>query len=478
MTVVQGPSGGVASGDPRAAESGLRVLADGGSSVDAALAMAVTQWVVNGPICGPGGDLFVLHVDDGTSRVYSGWSRVPFGFPPDGPVDSHGPRSAVVPGAMSGVDAAWKAAGRVPWRRLFEDAIALADGHEVTPWMATSYASVEAKGHLSALRAVLDTDQAPTVGERVSCRRLKATLGVLADDGADAFYRGSLAAAILSASRADGAYLRADDLDAMTGHAGPATTVALDDMTIAYPPPPSQSGITADMLAAAGAEMAAESRSFANATAPVAMDQLIARCIVGVPGTATSIATDGVSAAVVVHSLAGVQYGSGWVAGDTAIALGNRVGTSLTTRPDLAAANPVPGSVLPHTLSAAWFDGGDRWLLIATPGGDRQVQWLAQAGQRFRRGEPLSAIVGGPRWFVCPEGDRFGVPGGIGKEWFLFAEPGIEWSEDADLASFAIKRVDNVGGGLQAVELEDGTWRLGSDPRSGGTALAGGATDV
>jgi gamma-glutamyltranspeptidase len=172
--------------------------------------------------------------------------------------------------------------------------------------------------------------------------------------------------------------------------------------------------------------------------------------------------------AAVVHSLAGVQFGTGWIAGDTGIALGNRVGTSLSTRADLPAANPKPGAVLAHTLSAAMFRSGDRAVLVATPGGDRQVQWLAQAGQRFRRGAGIEEIATGPRWFVCPVGDRFGVPGGIGKEWFLFAEPGIAWEHETSVAGYAVRRVESGGGGIQTIERTPAGWALATDPRMAG----------
>lgn len=54
--------GVVASGHPLAAAAGRRVLREGGGAGDAVLAMAFTQWVVNAPLCGPGGDMFLLHV--------------------------------------------------------------------------------------------------------------------------------------------------------------------------------------------------------------------------------------------------------------------------------------------------------------------------------------------------------------------------------------------------------------------------------
>ena len=173
-----------------------------------------------------------------------------------------------------------------------------------------------------------------------------------------------------------------------------------------------------------------------------------------------------------MHSLAGTQFGSAWVAGETGIAFGNRVGTALSTRADLPAANPRPGEVLPHTLSAAFVRQDGRSMTVATPGGDRQVQWLAQAIQRFRRGATAREIADGPRWFVCPEGDRFGVPAGIGSPWFAFAEPGIEWSRAARCAGYDVRPVESVGGGLQIVVHDGSSTEFASDPRSGGGVAA------
>lgn len=471
-----GPHGGVASGHPAAAAAGLDVLEHGGSSVDAVLAMAFAQWVVSGPLCGPGGDLVILHVGDGRATAFGGWSRTPLGFGVSGPIVTSGPAGAAVPGSLAGAEAAWKHAGRLPWARLFDGALELAAGHEVTSWMARSYAGVDERGHGAALRAVLDTDHVPVAGEQVSCSRLGRTLSTVAAHGARAFYDGPLADEILAACRDGGPPITAEDFALVEPSVDHVDELDLGDVQVVLTPRPSQGAITARLLAAVDPDLPVESRAFAEAVAPVTERELTDRCVVGVPGTAVSAATDGTTAAVVVHSLAGVQYGTGWVAGDTGVAFGNRAGTALSTRPELPAAHPVPGAALPHTLSAAWFRGPSRDLLIATPGGDRQVQWLAQSGQRFRRGEALEAIVSGPRWFVCPEGDRFGVPGGIGSEWFMFAEPGIDWAGDAEAAGYRVRPTNTVGGGLQAVERHRDGWRVGSDPRAGGgTAPAPGS---
>ncbi|HEU5149906.1 MAG TPA: gamma-glutamyltransferase [Iamia sp.] len=448
----------------------MDALRRGGSSVDAALAAAFTQWAVSSPVCGPGGDLFVLHVEGDDVTTYGGWSSTPARLDPTAELPARGGGSAVVPGALAGAEAAWRAAGRLPWRSLFTDAVAHAEGHEVTPWMAASYASCVAKGQADALEAVIGRRDAPAVGETVACPDLGRSLGRIAEAGAAALRDGALGAEVAAAAEADGLALRADDLAAVTAQVAPGERTDLGDCTVTVPGAPSQAGIAAQLLAAVDPAVDPASTAFCAAVAPLTRDLLVERCTVGLPGTAVSMAADATSTAVVVHSLAGVQYGSGWVARGTGIALGNRVGTALSTRADLPAANPVPGAVVPHTLSAAVVRLGGVDTVVATPGGDRQVQWLAQAVQRVRRSAPLPVVVGGPRWFVCPEGDRFGVPGGIGSEWFCFAEPGIAWAGDPTVAGFAVRPVDWVGGGLQAIARGPRGIHPAGDPRGGGTA--------
>lgn len=472
MTVGIAMQQGATSGHPLATRAGTDVLATGGSSVDAVLAMAFVQWVVSAPTCGPGGDLFVMHAEyvQGELRttVYGGWSRTPLRVNPDTDLVYSGPTGAVVPGALAGAEAAWQSKGRLPWRQLFEHAESLCAGHVVFPWMARCYAEVERRGHGAAMAAFFDESSLFAEGNSVSSSRFATTLRRIAEHGASDFFTGGLARSIVKASRDAGGRIEADDLAAQKASITNAMSVDLGDIQLKFPGYPSQASILGEILNAAPMNVCAEDRAFAEIVAPLTKQALIDRCVVGIPGTAVAVATDGNSAAVVVHSLAGVQFGTGWIAGDTGIALGNRLGTALSNRIDLPAANPKPGEALPHTLSAALFASDQRWMLIATPGGDRQVQWLAQAGQRFRQGASVNEIVSEPRWFVCPEGNRFGVPGGIDNEWFMFAEPGIHWYDESNTAGFRVRKMDNIGGGLQAICREQNEWTIASDPRSGG----------
>ena len=532
MTLSASGSAGVASGHPLATEAGIAALRAGGTAVDAALAGAFTQWVVNAPQCGPGGEMVALVARAGTGTaqgsiarrtsdeeradrsaddargdavVYGGWSRAPMAIEDreaSGEADAagrgwpatSGPRNAVVPGSLRGADAVWRAHGRLGWGDLFGGALAAAAGHTVTRRMSAFYKRVEDRGHVQALERTLGTDEAPVEGTEIRLPALAATLEAVAAHGADVFYRGSLSDRLVAAAVSEGALLRHDDLAAVRAIVEPAMRFDLDDIVVWVPGAPSQAPITPVLLAAVEPGVDPASRQFAEAAAPLVEQRLTEFCARGpapLSGTAVSTAVDSAGmSATVVHSLAGVQFGTGWVAGDTGVAFSNRVGTALSERRDLPGCNPRPGAVLPHTLSAAHVRlrarptatsaaaGGERWMTVATPGGDRQVQWLAQAVQRFRLGVEAADITAGPRWFVCPTGDRFGVPAGIGEPWYAFAEPGIEWRDDERLAGYEVRPVDDVGGGLQLVAATDseqgraGSVEVASDPRSGGAAAA------
>ena len=68
-SAVFGQNGIVSSNSPLAASVGLRVLQDGGTAFDAALAVAAVETVTIVPMCGLGGDSFILAYDANTRTV-------------------------------------------------------------------------------------------------------------------------------------------------------------------------------------------------------------------------------------------------------------------------------------------------------------------------------------------------------------------------------------------------------------------------
>lgn len=142
--------GMVAAANPLAVEAGLRVLRDGGSAVDAAVAIQAVLGLVEPQSSGLGGGAFLVFYDAKTHKVtaYDGREKAPSGATPDmfmGPDGKPLPfvkallsgRSSGVPGAVAMLAQAQKEHGKVAWNTLFSDAEKLAaDGFVVSPRLA------------------------------------------------------------------------------------------------------------------------------------------------------------------------------------------------------------------------------------------------------------------------------------------------------------------------------------------------------
>jgi gamma-glutamyltranspeptidase/glutathione hydrolase len=142
--------GMVAAANPLAVEAGLRVLRDGGSAVDAAVAIQAVLGLVEPQSSGLGGGSFLVFYDAKTGKVtaYDGREKAPSAASPDmflGPDGKPLPfvkvllsgRSSGVPGAVAMLSLAQKEHGKIAWSSLFKDAEKLADdGFVVSPRLA------------------------------------------------------------------------------------------------------------------------------------------------------------------------------------------------------------------------------------------------------------------------------------------------------------------------------------------------------
>ncbi|USQ96510.1 gamma-glutamyltransferase [Caulobacter sp. RL271] len=142
--------GMVAAANPLAVEAGLRVLRDGGSAVDAAVAIQAVLGLVEPQSSGLGGGAFMVFYDAKTGKVtaYDGRETAPSGAGPDMFLGNDGKplpfvtallsgRSTGVPGAVAMLAEAQKAHGKIAWSALFKDAETLADdGFVVSPRLA------------------------------------------------------------------------------------------------------------------------------------------------------------------------------------------------------------------------------------------------------------------------------------------------------------------------------------------------------
>ena len=267
---------------PEAVEAGATVLAAGGNALDATLACAFTQGVVDPMMCGLGG-LGVLTIHDpktGTQVVFDGLSPCPagahaemwsnlferecsdgYGFVLKGAPNEVGRSSVTVPSILRAFADAHAAFGRKPWGELFGGAIACArDGWMIRPHVHTMMVADErAYGRINiadklahtpdAARLYLRADGTPKrPGERVVNPDLAATLGSIARDGADAFYTGEIARRIAADMAAHGGLITEADLAAVRSRRVEPLRVPYRGHMLVLPPPPAGGIFVAEVL--------------------------------------------------------------------------------------------------------------------------------------------------------------------------------------------------------------------------------------
>jgi gamma-glutamyltranspeptidase/glutathione hydrolase len=149
------PHAMVAAANPLAVNAGLKVLQNGGSAMDAAVAVQMVLALVEPQSSSLAGGAFMVYFDGKTHKLtaYDGREVAPAGATPalflkdDGTPLGFGQaivsgHSAGVPGAIAMLYLAHKEHGRQPWGSLFSDAEKLADdGFIVSPRLAGMIAS-------------------------------------------------------------------------------------------------------------------------------------------------------------------------------------------------------------------------------------------------------------------------------------------------------------------------------------------------
>jgi gamma-glutamyltranspeptidase/glutathione hydrolase len=209
----------VSSADPRATAAGEAILAQGGSSVDAAIAVMLALTVVEPQSSGIGGGGFMVRAggSDGTLVTYDGRETAPASATPTRFLDGQGKvlgrdsrvfsgLSVGIPGNVALAAKAHAEHGKLPWAKLFEPAITLAeDGFVMNRRLYESLKGNKGRADKSAsAKAVFfgaDGEPLP-VGATVRVPELAATFRALAAQGPEALY-GSQPAADLAAHVAD-----------------------------------------------------------------------------------------------------------------------------------------------------------------------------------------------------------------------------------------------------------------------------------
>lgn len=207
----------VVTAHPLASEAGCSILTRGGSAVDAAVAVQAVLGLVEPQSSGLGGGAFMLHYRASDHRVmaYDGRETAPAAATPnhlrwiDDSAERTAPRPSArgsgrsigTPGVVRLLGLAHQDQGRRPWRELFAPAIRLASegfpiGGRMTAAIAGARADLMRDAEASA--AYLEADGRPkALGSTFRLPAYAETLTAIADQGADAFYTGPIAQAIV-----------------------------------------------------------------------------------------------------------------------------------------------------------------------------------------------------------------------------------------------------------------------------------------
>ncbi len=203
----------IAAANPLAAQAGLEMLRAGGSAVDAAIAVQMVLGFVEPESSGIGGGAFMLVYNPKTKQItsFDGREVAPASARPDMFLNAAGKarsKSEAIPGGLSvgipGVVAMLEMAhgkyGKLPWAKLFQPAIKLADeGFPVGPKLARTIRNFSRGASMPDIKAhFYHADGTPLAeGEIYKNPEYAQTLRRIAAGGAKAFYTGEIAQAIV-----------------------------------------------------------------------------------------------------------------------------------------------------------------------------------------------------------------------------------------------------------------------------------------
>ncbi len=523
----------VATAHPAATEAGLAMLAAGGNAFDAAVAVSAALAVVEPYSSGMGGGGFwMLRPEGERVVVVDGRETAPGAAHRDMYLDDKGevlpglsidgPLSAGIPGQPAALAHISRTYGRLPLSRALAPAIRLArEGFKVTPhyqkmagWRLDALnASPEAAA------AFLLDGEVPPLGHLIKQPELANTLEAMAERGAEGFYTGSVAEAMVAAVREAGGIWSLEDLAGYAVVERKPLLLKLDGRRIYTMPPPSSGGVAlismlrmldamdyekrsegeqnhllievmrrayrdraqflgdADFVevpverltGGAHARELAESIDMARATpsaelpgygAPEGGNDTTHFSILDREGNA-------VSATLSIN----YPFGSGFVAGDSGILLNDEM-DDFSAKPGVpnayglvgSEANAIaPGKRMLSSMSPTIIDSGERMVILGTPGGSRIITMVLQGIIESAEGGDAEAIVARPRLHHQYLPDK------------LFIEPRALDAiaiEELRERGHVVVESDSSWGNMQAVtwDKEGGEVKAGSDLRVEGRA--------
>jgi gamma-glutamyltranspeptidase / glutathione hydrolase len=273
---VMAANGMVVTSQPLAAQAGLQVLMRGGNAIDAAVTTAGVLSLTEPMMVGVASDLFAVIYIAKERKVYVlnasgtaptgatlehlqelGYHSDPKNWGPTSGMPPGGILPVTVPGGLWGWQALLERFGTLSFRELLEPAARYAEsGFPISERIASDWKLPNALP-LRGCCTQLDPDSVkvwylngkpPEPGQIFRNPELARTFRLLERQGADAFYKGEIARAIVAKSKSLGGTMTMEDLANYHGKwVEPAHTV-YHGYDVLELPPPSQAWATEEML--------------------------------------------------------------------------------------------------------------------------------------------------------------------------------------------------------------------------------------
>ncbi len=242
-----------------ACDGGAEILARGGNAVDAAVATAFALAVTH-PSAGNigGGGFMIVRTTSDEVTAFDYREKAPLKSTrtmyvgEDGKIDvrltSSGYLAPGVPGTVRGLELAHRTFGKLPWKDVMMPAVTLAEqGFTISDSLARGL-NAQLAGAMGRFPASVSAYGKPgggkwNGGDRLVLRDLGRTLRAIANDGADAFYKGWIADRIDADMKAHGGLITKADLAAYEAKTRVPVRGVYHGYEIVSMPPPSSGGV-------------------------------------------------------------------------------------------------------------------------------------------------------------------------------------------------------------------------------------------
>lgn len=494
---------------PLAAQAAAEIVGQGGNAIDVAIAAVLVSMSTEPGVCAltSGGYLTIWLPDSDPVTIDGNVSMPGRGSRHNDPAAACrrvvleygggvetliGAGSVATPAGIAALAHASREYGHLPWQALVEPAARIVgDGF---PLSAASYGYLKYSGESifgidpDSRKALFHSNgRLKTTGETVVVPHLAETLRILAAEGPESFYTGTLGQAMVDFVQANGGLLTDEDMASCTPLVRPSLVVDLDDWEIALNPPPAIGGATLaamlielrrlDFSAWGPGEIAALAqiqtavlgyrREHLDWSESLADDveSMLAGCVKGgflngwrnSSSTVHTSAVDngGLGCAITMSS----GYGAGIMPPGTGLWLNNSLGELELNRRGFEVGPP--GTILPSNMAPTVARRRDGTILaVGSPGADRITSALAQfLVNHLHLGMDLQQAVDHPRVHAEFVDDQFR----------LACEPGLPTAE-VRMPKREFEALSMFFGGVAAASWHrEHGFATGADPRRAGS---------